>query len=245
MPEWRVAVFVEGNVDRAVLEGLRDARLLGDALHLPERSSAGKDGVLHDLAAALAASLRAIALIDYDHHATLDAFSLFVRGRVAAELVKLRHEGACESELLDGFLGIRIASRMRACIIPVGAPFALEGYVAGSRAMDDYLISLALDADAYGALREGDRHLVEHAHVMKKLGEVLALLARNEIPVQDSKRLCLLLRGLANFHSAQATFAERLMKGAHRVDPSRLGQRFATLLDALRAAESKLREATG
>jgi hypothetical protein len=43
---------------------------------------------------------------------------------------------------------------------------------------------------------------------------------------------------LADFHSSQPVFAERLLRRIHRIDPTRLGQRFSPLIEALNAAEA-------
>jgi len=243
MPEWRAPVFVEGPVDRTVLEELRAAGLPSAALDFPKRGVAltGKDQAMRDLAAVVAARLHAIVLIDFDSHADAEALSKWVGAQLKLELKKISSATACEVAVSGEVIVVTASEARRGVIIPVGSSVALAGYTPDSRAMDDHLLGLALIENVYATLREDGRPLVEYAHAMKKLGEVLSLLDTNGIPVRNSKRACLLLRALAGFHSSQPTFAERLLKGAHSVDNTLLGKHFAPLLERLRAAEALLR----
>src|SRR5947209_19843851 len=119
MPEWRVPVFVEGAVDRTVLEQLRDAGGLSETLDLPRRNAAasGKDQVLTDLAANVAGGLRAIALVDYDEHGDAASLAAWVQTRLTEELKKLGSQIAFDIGVVAGrLIEIRPAAGQRAIV---------------------------------------------------------------------------------------------------------------------------------
>jgi hypothetical protein len=121
-------------------------------------------------------------------------------------------------------------------IVLVGAvdDAALRALGVATWAIDDYLLRLVLDLDAYSAFAASERYAEQdHARVVAKASELRNLFAANGIALRSSKRYLHLLRGVIDFRGAPATFAQLLVARASSVARPKLDPVLSPLLEDL------------
>jgi hypothetical protein len=256
----RHATFCEGEDDRSVLNALKKAGFLPLDLDIkPKRETkterdqpAGKEGMLKRIAPLVrpidGAGKSAIAVRDFDDQ-TLPQIEQWFIDHLTRELHQTDGSITVVSEGSSGsavFL-FRIQAPMSQLVgrvvgIAVGMPSALPAeYGITQFAIDDFVLALTRKQVVYEAISEFRTFDVTYDLAIKKLGEVVALMKTNGIPVVHTKRLMHIFRAVTGFRAASATFAERVIeKSVEALGRDKVKQHFAPLITALEAASSLL-----
>lgn len=213
----KLTCFVEGQDDKAVINGLLERGILKGHLEVVEVR--GKDNLLPkamDLVSPRGgAGKSAILLRDYDDLNDLeDVGGWFERG-AANEIRALGGEPEI-SRIRAGNtwkITIKVADSKSTFVgIPVGRRHDddfRKRYEVARHAVDDYLLDLMLEKRFY-TYQMTRLNAVPHATAIEKMKEVPQLLRKNGLAVDQSKRLTMLFRGITGYMASPATFIDDL-----------------------------------
>ncbi len=251
----RHRTFYEGDDDGSVLRALADAGLLPSDLEImprDQRKNPGKEGILKDMTPLVnprgGAGRSAVAIRDTDDLQQADIEKWFVEGlktELAASDPPATVTKAASSSGGVLFLKIEVAGSQHVGRV-VGISAGLPGQVAteygiAQFAIDDYILLLAREKAVFDSVSEFKKEGVSHDVALKKLREMVDIMAANGIPVKHTKRLMHLFRAITGYRAAPATFAERMVKQAVGVlGRDRVAELFSPLLAALREASALL-----
>ena len=263
-----INVLCEGDEDRALAAAvIRDAAFAGvlkveklpdaDRRRLPD----GMEG-LADRAALYVPTARGelggrvVVLRDLDGDALPAVHAWFeMRLRAAvgpgdAESVVTR-EPTGDDERVSLFRVRRRGIEGRVALVGVGLPEARERHFGVVQyTSDDYVLRALLDPVVYRAAqlaeRDNEFRRIDGAVALHKLRRVIEVLRDaadgGAIPVEQSKRVTQIFRGLTDFRASNATFTERVLKAvsSHPVEEDGAAL-WRPLRDDLLAAVRKLR----
>lgn len=207
----RFALYYEGDVDRAVLTGLKQAGALSARLEPVKKAlRQGQDAALAQAGnIAFEAGMYLAICLDLDDRDPdgLARWALTSLRRYNPELVCVEHPR----------VRVLRAARGALAIVPVGLPRPIHRLLAdwqlANATMDDYLVRLCAEIEVYSALETSEvKGMVPHGPAWDVLASVRDQLASHEYPVTHSKRLAHLVRGVSNFYASPAHFAERLLE---------------------------------
>jgi hypothetical protein len=222
--EKRIAVFCEGDDDRAVLVRLHAAELLPARLDIVKRVTArhgGTEGMLDEWAAGHApAGMSAVLVRDLDVLEAGQELDWLQRGVSARGFVVMATVPAGEgppARRLDVARGepVGTAPHSRVTVVAAGLPDAAEirdRFGLRSFALDDYVLRLVLDQRIYEQVTEV--RTVPHAKALVKLDSFRDEMKANGLEITQAKRLLQLLRGITGFRASSATFADRFVEKA-------------------------------
>jgi hypothetical protein len=252
MPDLRrIQALVEGDDDRAVLEGLGKLGLLPERVEVAKRAKGGGNNVVVTEAAARAlAGKSCITVLDLDHHPTPAALAQWV---AAALHDRLPGPGSAVEVLTGADASERVPvlrvrtgdSETRAAVVAVGlvgdaelcASYALELF-----AIDDFLLRLARDQGIFDGISEVAP--IPYATAMRKLDRTIEVLRESDggaVRITKAKRVLFLLRAIADFRTAPASFAGRLIDvAAQKADGNAVRAHFEPLVSDLEAAVTLL-----
>lgn len=239
-----IRLYFEGDDDKAVLEGLGEAKLLPAGVELAKRDkqNPGKDGLVSELWPFVDPTMvggRAVVLVDYDDSTAEQLGDWFGKllvekgqKRVAVESVPAAATNVRQYRLAaDGRTGGVV-------LCPVGLPAAaalkqesgLEKF-----AMDEYALRLVRNESAYTAA--GDFRALPHATALLKMIEVSDLFRKNGIDVSKSKTHLQIVRAAAQIRPATATIYKRLVaKAAGVLPPDEFRRLMSPLIDDIHQA---------
>ncbi len=239
-----IRIYFEGDDDKAVLEGLGDAKLLPAGVELAKRDKqkSGKDGLANELWPFVDPTMvggRAVVLVDYDDR-TADQLGqwfeklLAERGsnRVAVESVpggssNVRQYRLSAEERTGGVV---------LCAVGLPEDSELKNlYGLRKYAMDEYPLRLVRNEAAYTAT--GDFRALPHAIALSKMIEVGDLFRKNGLDVSQSKMHLQIVRAAAQIRPATATIYKRLVaKAAGALHPDEFRQLMSPLLGDIHEA---------
>lgn len=202
-------VFVEGDLDRAVMEALGFSEVFPD-----HGDGKGRDAAIR-WAADKAKTLGSgpVALVLDRNGSTEQQLLDEVRGELERRWEKEpRTEGMTFTA--DGLASV--------VLVPAGLPDAslmkelgIERYM-----MDDYLLCLFLEDEALAAFCEGERQVAHRpesaAELQGLIDETSSLLRERGIEIDTSKRCFDLIRAIMGLQPSRATIAENLVKRSPR-----------------------------
>ncbi|MBI4613509.1 MAG: hypothetical protein HY720_07865 [Planctomycetes bacterium] len=226
----RIAVYCEGRDDCTVLVELKNAGLLPSSLDLPkpDPKRGGYAGIVKDFCTA---PVRAIMLRDFDDLDVAGVREWFIQSVG-------REGGLATLEAIPRFT-VRIErTDWPAAAVPIGLPgdpMFKDWPTICRHSMDDYVLKLASDEGVWNAV---DKLKVHPRDVcFTKAHEIAALLAKNGMPVEKTKSVVHMLRGVAWVAASESWFARRLAQAAGE---ERLRDLFSPLLKDLEEAARAL-----
>jgi hypothetical protein len=248
----RIQVLVEGPDDRAVLEGLRKLGLLPPAIEVAKPTKEeGNSAVLEGAAARALAGVSCITMLDFDHHPTPAALAEWaasglrdrLRRKDPAASVVEDAEPSPRVRLLHVSAGARNTKAAVVAVGLVGDPELHDTYALERFAIDDFLLRLVRVQPIFENISDLHDRL-PHATAMKKLDRTIEVLREDDghaVGVTTAKRVLFLLRAIADFRAATATFAGRLFDVAAKTSGgSPVRALFEPLVGDLEAAVSLL-----
>jgi len=239
-----IQVLAEGDDDRAVLEGLRKIELLPSRVEIAKKTkNDGHTAVVAGAAARAEAGIASIAMIDLDHHPAPANLAQWVAARMRE---RLRSPGAVVEVLREEarvpLLQVRIGDlEAKTAVVAVGlagdaelrAAYALETF-----AVDDFLLRVVRDREIFEGISDQDP--IPHAAAMDKLDRTITLLRTDDghaVRITKAKRVLFLLRAIADFRAAPASFAGRLIDvAAQKTDRSGVRALFEPLVGDIETA---------
>ncbi len=239
-----IRLYFEGDDDKAVLEGLSEAKRLPAGIELAKRDkqNPGKDGLVNELWPFVDPTIvggRAVVLVDYDEF-TAEQLGVWFgkllaekgQNRVAVESVPAGPTNVRQYRLsADGRTGGVV-------LCPVGLPEDAELkdlYGLRKFAMDEYALRLVRNEVAYTAT--GDFRALPHATALLKMIEVGDLFRKNGLDVTKSKTHLQIVRAAAQIRPATATLYKRLVAKAGGVlPPDEFRRLMSPLLDDIHEA---------
>lgn len=246
-----IRVYFEGDDDKAVLEGLSEAKFLPANLELAKRDKThnpGKDGLVDQLwpfVNPTAVGGRAIVLVDLDD-LNVDQLTGWLAKQLENKLGQPLATPAATHTRLRHFTLADGTKAGHVVLCPVGLPddatlktaYKLERF-----AIDEYLLRLVLNDKVYAAV--SDFKQLPHATALAKLTEVRDVFHNNGIDVTRSKTYLQIIRAAAQIRPATATIAKRLVsKGAGTLPDAEFRTIMNPLLDDLRDAAAMLTPST-
>jgi hypothetical protein len=216
-------------------------------VEVAKRSKGGGNNVVVAEAAARAlAGKSCITVLDLDHHPTPAALAQWVaaelRGRLPGQGSTVEVAESADATERVPLVRVRTGdSDTKAAVVAVGlvGDHVLRGaYALELFAIDDFLLRLIRDQSIFDGISEVNA--IPHATAMRKLDRTIDLLRESDggaVRVAKAKRVLFLLRAIADFRAAPASFAGRLIDvAAQKADAAAVRAMFEPLVGDLEAA---------